>query len=533
MIEGKKISQLVETTKLNDACCFPVLSAGATRRITFSALVNNIVNALPESIDEQEIKEIRQKLNKHESEINELIIKGESIDEALNQIIFKVDGQDRTILEYTSVVQELKSVYEQATISGGVVDSSLNPDSINPVQNQVLAKLIPAEASVENKLADKASVNKKLDKTTTTSNAGKAVVVDENGNLVFGAAGVQVSHAEGNAIEEKQDGIYVETVNVSEEEGNALEKKTDGLYVSQVGGSSPIGTIIAYAGENIPAGFLLCDGRELLISDYQKLYEVIGQLPACQSENEGYFKLFDLRGKFTQGANNNLGENIAAGLPNITGTLGAMQSGTFNGAFSRENYVNDWANGNKNYHYNVSFDAADGETDTNGNLKTDESTKVFGKSNTVQPPAITVNFIIKATSTDDAIDNIIDDNTKDVGHAWSGAKVAEEIENITTYSTEEKVIGKWIDGKPLYQKTFYIESGLSNGMTIATIPNIKIRKMCGTSKYRNGDYYPFPFTNAPYSECWVRYAPNGNITLVLSDSFSDLSFTIEYTKTTD
>lgn len=511
MLEGKKISELDTVTNLQTGCCFPILSKGATKRITFGSLLSEIKGNLPETgIEEvkEDVQTLKTRADEASENINTLTADVENIKTEVADVDEMVAGQNATIRNCVSTVEDLEQRIEQTHF-----------DDVLELEEQVRANA--------------ANVEKKLDKTTTTSNAGKAVVVDENGNLVFGAAGVQVSHAEGNAIEEKQDGIYVETVNVSEEEGNALEKKTDGLYVSQVGGSSPIGTIIAYAGENIPAGFLLCDGRELLISDYQKLYEVIGQLPACQSENEGYFKLFDLRGKFTQGANNNLGENIAAGLPNITGTLGAMQSGTFNGAFSRENYVNDWANGNKNYHYNVSFDAADGETDTNGNLKTDESTKVFGKSNTVQPPAITVNFIIKATSTDDAIDNIIDDNTKDVGHAWSGAKVAEEIENITTYSTEEKVIGKWIDGKPLYQKTFYIESGLSNGMTIATIPNIKIRKMCGTSKYRNGDYYPFPFTNAPYSECWVRYAPNGNITLVLSDSFSDLSFTIEYTKTTD
>lgn len=511
MLEGKKISELDTVTNLQTGCCFPILSKGATKRITFGSLLSEIKGNLPETgIEEvkEDVQTLKTRADEASENINTLTADVENIKTEVADVDEMVAGQNATIRNCVSTVEDLEQRIEQTHF-----------DDVLELEEQVRANA--------------ANVEKKLDKTTTTSNAGKAVVVDENGNLVFGAAGVQVSHAEGNAIEEKQDGIYVETVNVSEEEGNALEKKTDGLYVSQVGGSSPIGTIIAYAGENIPAGFLLCDGRELLISDYQKLYEVIGQLPACQSENEGYFKLFDLRGKFTQGANNNLGENIAAGLPNITGTLGAMQSGTFNGAFSRENYVNDWANGNKNYHYNVSFDAADGETDTNGNLKTDESTKVFGKSNTVQPPAITVNFIIKATSTDDAIDNIIDDNTKDVGHAWSGAKVAEEIENITTYSTEEKVIGKWIDGKPLYQKTFYIESGLSNGMTIATIPNIKIRKMCGTSKYRNGDYYPFPFTNAPYAECWVRYAPNGNITLVLSDSFSDLSFTIEYTKTTD
>ena len=50
----------------------------------------------------------------------------------------------------------------------------------------------------------------KLDNTTSTDNAGKAVVVDDDGNLTFGDAGVQVSEEDDNQIETKSDGIYVD-----------------------------------------------------------------------------------------------------------------------------------------------------------------------------------------------------------------------------------------------------------------------------------------------------------------------------------
>jgi hypothetical protein len=36
----------------------------------------------------------------------------------------------------------------------------------------------------------------------------------------------------------------------------------------------------------------------------------------------------------------------------------------------------------------------------------------------------------------------------------------------TEYSTDEKVVGTWIDGKPIYQKTFEITSGISNDTAI-------------------------------------------------------------------
>lgn len=36
----------------------------------------------------------------------------------------------------------------------------------------------------------------------------------------------------------------------------------------------------------------------------------------------------------------------------------------------------------------------------------------------------------------------------------------------TDYSTEEKIVGTWIDGKPIYQKTFIVTSGITNDNAI-------------------------------------------------------------------
>lgn len=124
--------------------------------------MENIINNLPDiggGASEQEIEELRQQIALHETEINNLIAQGESIETALSQITFKVNGQDRTILEYTEIVRELQTVFEHATISGGIVDTALNTESINPVQNKVLAKIIPSQASQTNQLADKNFVN--------------------------------------------------------------------------------------------------------------------------------------------------------------------------------------------------------------------------------------------------------------------------------------------------------------------------------------------------------------------------------------
>ncbi len=60
----------------------------------------------------------------------------------------------------------------------------------------------------------------------------------------------------------------------------------------------PTATIIHFSGIEIPKGFLVCDGSKLLIKDYPKLYNIIGEIYG----NDGtYFNLPDFRGCFLRG----------------------------------------------------------------------------------------------------------------------------------------------------------------------------------------------------------------------------------------
>lgn len=54
--------------------------------------------------------------------------------------------------------------------------------------------------------------------------------------------------------------------------------------------------------------------------------------------------------------------------------------------------------------------------------------------------------------------NVIDDTKTTNANAWSAAKTQTEIDARHKYSTEEKVIGKWIDGKPIYRKAGRVAS---------------------------------------------------------------------------
>jgi len=41
-------------------------------------------------------------------------------------------------------------------------------------------------------------------------------------------------------------------------------------------GSLPIGTVLSFAGEKVPAGYLECNGKLLIKDSYPKLFEAIG-----------------------------------------------------------------------------------------------------------------------------------------------------------------------------------------------------------------------------------------------------------------
>ena len=84
-----------------------------------------------------------------------------------------------------------------------------------------------------------------------------------------------------------------------------LKKASVADFLSNAG-VLPIGTIMPYAGAISPNGFLLCDGSEYLISDYNDLFLLIRYTykPIGQLLGEGTFAVPDLRGRFPLGADN-------------------------------------------------------------------------------------------------------------------------------------------------------------------------------------------------------------------------------------
>ena len=154
-----------------------------------------------------------------------------------------------------------------------------------------------------------------------------------------------------------------------------------------------VGAVMAFAGSTTPAGWLLCDGSAVSRTTYANLFAVIGTTYGT-GNGSTTFNVPNLTNKFIQG-NSTAGTTKNAGLPNITGTArirkfadGRDMIFNFAGALSKGSDQNDpsqtaFPRDNSNYPLNtLSFDAS-------------QSNSIYGNSTTVQPPALTMKYIIK------------------------------------------------------------------------------------------------------------------------------------------
>jgi microcystin-dependent protein len=88
----------------------------------------------------------------------------------------------------------------------------------------------------------------------------------------------------------------------------------------------PIGTMLPYAGGEVPEGFLLCNGASLSRTEYPELFAAIGD--RWGSDSASTFKLPDTHHRVFEGTTvlSEVGQYIEAGLPNIEGALTWIQA---------------------------------------------------------------------------------------------------------------------------------------------------------------------------------------------------------------
>ena len=130
--------------------------------------------------------------------------------------------------------------------------------------------------------------------------------------------------------------------------------------------------------------YLICDGRAVSRTDYARLFAKIGTKYGA-GNGSGTFNLPNLVGRVAWGATNSIGTKIEPGLPNITGKFSAREFTAYHNSQIRGEGAlyptgESWFGGNK------------GSSDQSAVLGLDASRSngIYGRSSTVQPPALTL-----------------------------------------------------------------------------------------------------------------------------------------------
>ena len=281
------------------------------------------------------------------------------------------------------------------------------------------------------------------------------------------------------------------------------------------GVNSPLGTIISYMGTTAPSNYLACDGTIYIIAEYKELANFFksqfGSYNFFGGDGETTFAVPDLRGEFLRGTGTNSHANQGNGA-----NVGIHQDGTeIPNMFT--------ANSNQIYGYksnseNQFFDKSDSEL-----TRATYQTYFINGTNAIMPSDLTAPYAVTSRPTNTSVLYCIRYNSPQ------------------SYSTTEKVIGTWIDGKPLYQRT-YTESTISSNVhtvnTSLNSSNYTIIKLYGHIADAVNTY-SVPYVDGGYTVGCYLNKSTGAVTIRATNSskgtatFTFIHLTIQYTKTTD
>lgn len=153
----------------------------------------------------------------------------------------------------------------------------------------------------------------------------------------------------------------------------------------------PIGSVIFYLGTTIPDGYLLCNGASLSRTEYPELFEVLGT--KCGAVDSAHFTLPDTHHRFLEGTTSvsEVGQYIAAGLPNSLGTLPWISATTTDSTNVGQGNIH-WGKGDST---KGSIRKEPTGTMYDPRIDLSWSNSLFGSSETVQPAGLYVQMLIR------------------------------------------------------------------------------------------------------------------------------------------
>ena len=125
--------------------------------------------------------------------------------------------------------------------------------------------------------------------------------------------------------------------------------------------------------------------------------------------------------------------------------------------------------------------------------------------------------------------------TKTTDSILSGPKKGKIVQRSDIYSEEERLIGRWTDGKPLYQKTLTVTTPSQYGQAtnVKNVTDYSIDTCLDISGYIGNVPLNWEY-DTNYNSCWINSAKNGIIMVVDNNMINKQAvITLQYTKTTD
>lgn len=297
------------------------------------------------------------------------------------------------------------------------------------------------------------------------------------------------------------------------------DHSTSGLLSGLGAEDTPIGTVISFLGTTAPRHYLLCDGTVYNIADYQDLADFIaeqfGSVDHFGGDGSTTFAVPDLRGEFLRGAGTNSHANQGNGA-----AVGEHQDGT--------EHKNIGVNPvQKTIWSPASVDGIGAKLDST--IVVSNRTGISSGSGatwsaggddryTSRPTNTSVNYCIKYEKT---------------FHLT--------VDGFLKYSTDEIVVGEWIDGKPIYRKVVYLgncPSASGNKSVEHGIENIeRYTAIYGFARWPNGSCQTLPYVSVPSPNTSITLMNNGvgaiSISVGMDRSTVTVTAILEYTKTTD
>lgn len=306
------------------------------------------------------------------------------------------------------------------------------------------------------------------------------------------------------------------------------------------GDTLPIGAIMPFGSNTIPDNWLLCNGQAVSRTDYQELFNTIG---TNFGSGDGFttFNLPDLRKRVPVGKDENDEDFDTLGntggekthtltideMPEHYHYIPMVSGGNGSGSDYTRGYVGD--------NHSSAF------TPSGNNVYSSTSARGSNQPHNILQPYIVQNYIIKAKQSAGIVATVVDGlNSTSATNALS-ANQGRILNDKFNYLTTEKVVGTWIDGKPLYEITL---TGTKNAGAdlIIDVSNLNIENFF----FAGGGLK----SNAGIGYELSRYEPNGVWTRPQINDLGEFHFTtveglgedyvsglviaiLRYTKTTD